>query len=400
LGKPLYPRKKAVLSDRRLDISFSGRTVFGQGAASRVADLLKELGAARSFIVTDPGVLASGVADVIRQPLEVAGVEVATFDAVKANPTISDVQAGGAALRDFGAHDTIVVAVGGGSAMDAAKAIALHAVNGGSVDELDFRREPEHPGLPLIAVPTTAGTGSETNSYGVITNILTERKFYIGDSSVKPKVSVLDPELTLGLPPAATAATGLDALTHALESLMSRNANPYAEGLALQVIRMVAAWLPAAVQDGDDLEARSQMLFAAHLAGLAFSSGTGLGLCHAIAHPLGARLGMVHGAALAAVLPLVMMFNLPTSERKLELAGLAFGVAAPAGSPEQNARAAIAATERFVSNVMDANSPTSLELPKEMLPTIVEDALEDIVMANTPRLPSAREVEDILISAS
>lgn len=386
-----------ALENRRFELRFSDRAVFGAGTAQEIPALVSELGE-RCFVVTDPGVAASGVLDAVLRPLEEAGVEFDVFDAVAPNPATGDVEIGSAGLREFGTENTVVVAVGGGSSMDAAKAIALHAANGGDIADLDYRNIPEHPGLPLVAVPTTAGTGSETNGFGVVTDLAAAKKFYVGHASVKPKASVLDPELTTGLPPAATAATGLDALSHALESLMSRSGNPYAEGLSLQAIRMISTWLPAAVRAGDDSVARSEMLLAAHLAGLAFSSGTGLGLCHAIAHPLGARLDVVHGIALAAVMPAVMRFNLPASGEKISLAATAFGVARPEASPQENASATISATERLISEAM--NGEAQLDLPDEMFGKIVRDALEDDVLSNNPRVPSAEEIEAILSEVS
>jgi alcohol dehydrogenase len=290
------------------------------------------------------------------------------------------------------------VAVGGGSAIDAAKAIALHAPNGGRVFDLDYRATPARPGRPLVAVPTTAGTGAETNAFGVITDLETGRKGYVGHETVRPRASVLDPELTLGLPPGPTAATGIDALTHALESLMSINANPYAEGLCLQVIGTVARWLPTAVEDGGDLEARSQLLLASHVAGLAMAS-TGLGLCHAVGHPLGARLGAAHGVALAAVLPHVLRFNLPTSVDRLALAARSLEVADPRRSTEDDALAAIAAVERLLERVMPSVSLRALGVTHDHLAVLVQDAIDDVVMANTPRRPTPGEVEELLLAA-
>jgi len=382
-----------MLNARELDIRFSGNTVFGAGSVSRAGGIAVQLGAERGFLVTDPGVAANGISGLAVDSLEEEGIDTTVFDAVTPNPTVSDIESGGALLRELGAEGTVVVGVGGGSAMDAAKGIALQATNGGSATDLDFRNEPGHSGLTVIAVPTTAGTGAETNGFGVVTDPLAGRKFYAGHGSVKPAAAILDPELTTGLPPGATAATGVDALVHALEALMSSGANPYADGLSLQVVRMVNDWLPAATADGNDLEARSQMLLAAHLAGLAFASGTGLGLCHALAHPLGARVEAVHGLALGAVLPGVLRFNLQTSADELALVARTLGVHEPSASEEKNAGAAISAVEDLVYGVL---GEISIPLPEGLRPTLVQDALDDLVLANTPRQPTAEEVEDLL----
>ena len=232
----------------------SGPVFFGPGEAARVGELVRNLGASRAFVVCDPGIAASGILDKVRESLEKAGLDAEIFDGVVPNPATPDIEVGSEALREHGLKDTAVVAVGGGSSLDSGKGIALHAANPGPVEELNFTLDQENPGLPVVAVPTTAGTGSETNYFGVITDPANERKFYVGHPSVRPRASILDPLLTVGLPPGATAATGMDALVHALEALMSRSANPYADGLGLQVIRMVNYWLPLALNDGTSLE--------------------------------------------------------------------------------------------------------------------------------------------------
>jgi len=379
-----------ILSTRSLDLDFSGRLSFGVGSVDRIGSLVAECGGRRAFIVTDPGVSRAGVTDLVRQKISRVADSV-VFDGVTPNPTTDDVEGGTSALRDFGIEGTVVVAVGGGSAMDAAKAISLHAANGGPTRGLA-------PGLPIVAVPTTAGTAAETNGFGVITDVVGERKFYIGHGSVKPRRCVLDPALTVGLPPGITAATGIDALTHALEALVSRNANPVADGLALHAIGMISGWLPAAVARGDDLEARSQMLFASNLAGQAFATGTGLGLCHAIAHPLGARLGVPHGVAIAGVLPGVMDFNLPVSVEKISQAASNLGVAG-SSSCEENARAAVEAVKNLIVRVMGGNVLADVTVDGGMRARIVRDCLKDPVISNTPRMPSFAQVEGIVQDA-
>jgi len=269
-----------ALSDRTINLLVRDRTRFGVGAIDDLAAVVREIGGgpdARAFIVSDPGVVASGVTATVAGILAEDGIETAVFGDVEPNPGLGVVERGGAALRAFGLDDVIVVAVGGGSSMDTAKVLSLYATNDVGVADLGYENEDIAPGRPILAVPTTAGTGAETNIFGVITDEATGRKTYIGHRSVMPRACVLDPELTLGLPAAATGATGIDAMTHSLESLLSRNPNPFAEAIALAVIRTVGEWLPRAVADGSDIEARSQMLVASHLAGLGQASGTGVG---------------------------------------------------------------------------------------------------------------------------
>src|SRR5204863_3437055 len=218
-----------------------------------------------------------------------ADVPVELFDAIDPNPGTASIERGSGRLRTFlGDHrDVVVVALGGGSAMDSAKVVALHAPNQRAVMSLGYHDETLTPGVPVIAIPTTAGTGAETNTYGVITDESVGRKGYVGHESVLPRMAILDPELTIGLPPAPTAATGVDAMTHSLESLLSANPNPFAEAIALGVIRTVAEWLPRAIEDGTNLEARSRMLLAAPYRGVGQQSGTGVGAVHAIGHAIG-----------------------------------------------------------------------------------------------------------------
>lgn len=382
------------LNARSFDLDFHGRLSFGVGSVDRIGPLVAECGGRRAFIVTDPGVSRAGVTDLVRQKISRVA-DSAVFDGVTPNPTTDDVESGTSALRDFGTEGTVVVAVGGGSAMDAAKAISLHAANGGLARDLADPASKPVPGLPIVAVPTTAGTAAETNGFGVITDVVGERKFYIGHESVKPRRCVLDPALTVGLPSGITAATGIDALSHALEALMSRNANPAADGLALHAIGMIHDWLPTAVDRGENLEARSQMLFASNLAGQAFAAGTGLGLCHAIAHPLGARLGVPHGVAIAGALPGVMDFNLPVGAEKISQAASNLGVAR-SSSREENARAAVEAVKNLITRVMGGNVLSGATVDGEMLALIVRDCLKDPVISNTPRMPSFAQVEGIL----
>ncbi len=387
-----------MLDRQLIEMQPSGRVIFGCGEVSRIGELVGGLGAEGVFIVCDPGIAASGLLDSVREGLG-DYISVGSFEDVTPSPAIEDIEAGSDALREFGLRYTVVVAVGGGSSLDAAKGMVLHAANEVPVAGLDFMAEGLRTGVPIIAVPTTAGTGSETNHFGVVTDPTGPKKIYIGHPSVKPQATILDPLLTVKLPPGPTAATGMDAIIHALEALVSRNANPYADGVALQVIGMVNRWLPVAFTDGENVEARAQMLLASHMAGLAFSSGTGLGLCHAIAHSLSSRTGTVHGAALTAVLPEVMRFNLPESTGKLALAAWPLNVADPAVSEAENARAAILAIERLAREVMDGRT-SSLGVTEELVPQLVEDTLSDLVIGNTPRMPSAEDVRKILLSVS
>lgn len=387
-----------MLGEQFIEMPPSGLVFFGPGEAVRTGKLVRDLGATRAFVVCDPGITASGVLAPIQESLEGEGLEIEIFDRVALNPSTPDIEAGSEALREYGLTDTVVVAVGGGSSLDSAKGIALHAANPGTVESLNFMVDQENPGLPVVAVPTTAGTGSETNYFGVITDPIKENKFYIGHPSVRPRASILDPSLTIGLPPGATAATGMDALVHALEALMSRGANPYAEGVSLQVIRLVKQWLPVALENGADLEARSQMLLASHMAGRAFSSGTGLGLCHGLAHSISARTHAAHGVALTVTLPHVLRFNLPTSSEKLALVASSLNVANGAVGGEA-ARSTVFAIEELAGRVIKERTLMDLGVTEAMIPDLVDSIILDPVLGNTPRMPDKKEVREILLAA-
>jgi alcohol dehydrogenase class IV len=291
-----------------------------------------------------------------------------------------------------------VLAVGGGSPIDAAKGIALAAVNPQRGRDLDYRSDFARRALPLVAVPTTAGTGAETNAFGVVTDEEAHRKFYVGHASTRPAAAILDPDLTSGLPPGPTAATGMDALTHALESYLSVRANPWSASLALQAIRMIGEFLPRAVADGADAEARAQMLLAAHIAGLAMES-TGLGACHAIGHAIGGRFGVAHGVVLTMVLPEVLSFSLPVCSERLAEVAFALGGGDTAASAGRNAAAAVLAVAELASSVGMGKRLADFGIGAADYEQIAADALDDEVLVNAPREPSAADVIGILTAA-
>jgi alcohol dehydrogenase len=393
----------SAVAHATLDIVLQDRTLYGRGRVTELPHLVRELGGQRAFVVTDPGVVRAGIAARVRDVLEAGGITTHVHPEVEPNPGTASIGHGSGALGLFGTAQTVVIAVGGGSSMDSAKAISLHAMNGGDVLALGYHRDGLVPGVPLIAVPTTAGTGAETNTYGVITDEAAGRKGYVGHPSVQPRVAILDPELTVGMPRTVTAATGVDAMTHSIESLLSRNPNPFAEGIALQVIRTVASWLPVAVEDGSHLEARGQLLLASHLAGVGQASGTGVGLVHAIGHALGTRGRLPHGTALAAVLPEVLAFYLEHEglrDRELALVGVALGAASPADPWADAARAGIDALDAFLRRVGQRPTLAALGVDAALIPVIALDAVDDPAIANSPRLPDQAQVKAILRAVS
>jgi alcohol dehydrogenase len=377
---------------------------FGVGAVGKLPGIVRGLGGAAVVVVTDAALAAAPVVARVAGVLEAAGLPVTVFSGVHPNPTTGDLAAGAqaAAAARAGASrpdqaGVVLVAVGGGSPIDAAKGIALAAVNPQRGRDLDYRGEFARPGLPIVAVPTTAGTGAETNAFGVVTDPQTHRKFYVGHASTLPAAAILDPDLTVGLPPRATAATGMDALTHALESYLSIRANPWSDGIALQVMRMIAGHLPRAHADGQDLEARSAMLLAAHMAGIGMAT-TGLGLCHAIGHSLGGRFDIAHGVALTMLLPEVLRFNAHVSGERLADVAFALGVGEQGRGARWNADAAIAAIAGLAGRLSLTQRLADLEITGADFDQIVADALDDEVLANTPRPPAAADIHTILLA--
>jgi alcohol dehydrogenase class IV len=386
------PATHPPLSSSSFTITPPGRIEFGSGSLERLGDAVASVGKARAFVVTDGGIVGAGILDRVRAVLDRAGIATGVFADVEPNPSTATIDRGAERARAFG--DAAVVAVGGGSSLDAAKGIALLATNAGTAEQLNFSVEPEAPGLPVVAVPTTAGTGAETNGFGVIEDTGRHCKVYLGHASVAPRVSVLDPDLTIGLPPRATAATGVDALVHGIESLTSRGRNPVSEAYAHHAVRLVHRWLPLAVRDGADLEARAQLLLGAHLAGLALSI-SGLGLVHGIAHALTARTGTPHGVALGAVLDRVLEFNLSASAAQLADVGVDLGE--PLGPDEDAAARATVERVRDLTERLGMRPPLAdLGVTPDLVPDLVRTALADAVTRNTPRMPTPAELTALL----
>jgi alcohol dehydrogenase class IV len=296
---------------------------FGPGRISELADVCRTAGIDRPLLVTDAGLAALPITKKALDLLEVAGLPAAMFSNVQSNPVDSNVEAGIAAFRD-GNHDG-VVAFGGGSGLDTGKVIAFMA--GQTRPLWDFEdigdwwtRADAEKIAPIVAVPTTAGTGSEVGRAGVITQEATHTKKVIFHPKMMPKIVICDPELTVGMPPAITMGTGMDALAHCLEAYCAPSYHPMAEGIAVEGMRLVFENLPKAVANGNDLEARAHMMSAAAMGATAFQKG--LGAIHALSHPVGALYNTHHGTTNGVFMPYVLVFNRPAIEGKIDrLAG-------------------------------------------------------------------------------
>jgi len=328
---------------------------FGAGSLSRLAEIAGPLPSPALLVVGGGSLERSGALKAILGLLKKAGKDAVVFPGVEPDPSIRTVDRGTALCRQSGC--CFIVGAGGGSVLDTAKAISGLAVGGGSVREyLDGEKEIVLPVLPCIAVPTTAGTGAEATRNAVITNREKGYKRSLRHRFLVPEAAIVDPDLTLGLPPALTAACGMDALAQLIEPFVARQANPVTDALCLRGMEAVGRFLARAVQDGSDREARAGMSLASLLSGMALANA-GLGLAHALSHPLGARYGIPHGAACAILLPRVMEFNLPAAAERLARAAEALG-AATAGMSARNA--ARRGVERVAALAKEIGIPANL----------------------------------------
>ena len=369
------------------------RILTGRGASDHVGPLAAEADLNAVLLVTDPNVRASGAADRVRRSLAAAGIASLIYDGVTSEPVLEFVDAALAALRD-GRCDG-VVAVGGGSAIDTGKAVAALATNDGALTDYQGVDRFTQPPLPLIAVPTTAGTGSEVTRVTVVTDQQRDVKMMLMAEALLPHAAVDDPLLTITAPPGPTAAAGIDALTHAIEAYVSRRAQPLTDVLALDAIGAIAGSLPTAWKDGQDLEARDRMMWAQLQAGLAFSNSS-VALVHGMARPLGAHFHVPHGLANAMLLPTVMRFSLPGAPVRYAAIARALGVATEPS--ESDASLAERGADFIESFVRSLNIPTlagyGVDEPhfRRVLPQMAEDALASGSPANNPRAAAAEQI--------
>jgi choline dehydrogenase len=369
------------------------RLVHGAGALAQLRGVLRELGVARPMLVTDPGVAAAGLADRALGQLE----EPVVFDEVRPNPDIELVDRGAEIYRESGCD--ALVALGGGSSIDTAKSIGVVAEHGGSIRDYEWGQDPINRRVPpLVAIPTTAGTGSEVTLWAVITDHDRKIKFNVGGTPlIGPHVALIDPELMLGLPPAVTAATGMDALSHAIECYTCDYHQPFNDAVALLAIELVAGWLRTAVADGSNLEARTHMAHAATLGGLAYGTESA-GAAHAMSQSAGGVHDCPHGALTARVLGPVCEFNAPADPARY--ARIAVGLSVDTRELDQ-LEAALAGVEEVYRLTNDVGIPTMRELgfSEDEIPMLARIALEDPQTVGNPREVDVAGYEEIYRNA-
>jgi alcohol dehydrogenase class IV len=373
------------------------RVLYKVGLVDELGHEVESLGT-RAVIVTDEGVARAGLLDRVRDGLA-SGIEVAgVFSEVPANSSVAVVDRGAAYAREQGAD--LIVALGGGSPIDTAKAMRILLSEGGSLHDYEGYNVIERPLIPMVAIPTTAGTGSEVTAWAVIRDEAAHVKMHLSSPFLAPDLAILDPEMTRTLPPRLTAATGMDALTHAIEAFVGTNANPINDSLALQAIDMISNNLRGATYSGDDLDARSQMLIASCIAGIAFSSGGGsLGIVHAMAHAAGGAFDVHHGTANAILLPHGMRFNSAAAPNRFARIARAMGVNAGGRAEERVIDDGIEAVRLLA---VDCHLPARLRdvgVPEGALPALAETALGDAAIFTNPRPVVFDDVLELLRAA-
>ena len=370
---------------------------FGCGVLSTLPDRLKSLGSRRPFLVTDPGVRATGVVERISALLSPVGLDLSVFDGVRPDSGSDLITAAASQAREYGAD--AVVGIGGGSSLDTAKAVAAMATNSGSIlDYAGLHKIPVRP-LPIIAVPTTAGTGSEVTLWSVFTDPDRQIKVAAGSMLLYPTVALCDPELTVDLPPSLTAATGMDALGHAVECYTNNACQPLSAALALEAIRLIGGALRTAVWNGQDRSARYAMLLASTMAGIAMNP-TRLGLAHALAMPLGSwQLRVPHGVAIAITLPVVMEFNYLAGLEKYVDVARALGESVDQLSPRDAAARSFAAVKMLAQDVGIPGGLAQFGLGEEHIDCVAAEAIKSGNVAVNPHRTTVEDLRHILQKA-
>ena len=357
---------------------------FGPGAREVLPKEISRLGYKKAFVATDKDLIKFGVADKVLQVLDAAGIPYEVFSDIKPNPTVANVKAGVAAFAASGAD--FILAIGGGSSMDTAKAVGIITNNPDFADvvSLEGVADTKQKSVPIIALPTTAGTAAEVTINYVITDEENQKKMVCVDPNDIPVMAIVDAELMYTLPKSLTAATGLDALTHAIEGLITKGAWEMSDMFELKAIEMIARHLETAVNEPENAEARNGMAVAQYIAGMAFSN-VGLGVVHGMAHPLGAIFDIPHGVANALLLPTVMEYNMPAALDKYVQIAKAMDVYSSEMTKEEAAQAAVDAVKALSVRVGIPQHLSDLGIKAEDLDRLATAAAADVCTPGNPR---------------
>lgn len=367
------------------------RLVFGADAAKQVGQQLRGLGGGKALVVTDKGIVKAGLLEGILEALRKAEMPYGVFDEVEPNPSIPCVEKA-FALYQAEKCDSLV-GLGGGSSMDTAKAVGVLATNPGRLTDYEGMYKVKNGLPPFIAIPTTCGTGSECTFMAVITDLDRKFKFAIGSPLTLPKVALIDPTLLMNLPGPIVAATGMDALTHAVESYTNANVQPVSDGLNLQAIKMIGKYLRPAVANGN-LEAMANMVLASAIAGMAFTN-TRLTIVHAMSHPVSAHAGTPHGIANAILLPYVMEYNLiGAADRFADVAG-ALGEDVTGLTAMQGAELAVEAVRRLMIDVGIPLTLKAVGVSAELISVMADDSLKSGNVPLNPRRVTRQDIVEV-----
>ncbi|WP_253657964.1 MULTISPECIES: L-threonine dehydrogenase [unclassified Vibrio] len=370
--------------------------LMGAGCLKDAADSIQSQGFKKGLIVTDKILNQIGVVKQVQDLLTERDVATVVYDGTQPNPTITNVNDGLALLKEN--ECDFVISLGGGSPHDCAKGIALVASNGGKIGDYEGVDQSAKPMLPLVSINTTAGTASEMTRFCIITDEERHIKMAIVDKHTTPLMSVNDPELMLAKPASLTAATGMDALTHAIEAYVSIAATPITDAVAIKAIELIQDHLRTAVKNGENLEAREQMAYAQFMAGMAFNNAS-LGYVHAMAHQLGGFYDLPHGVCNAILLPHVQRYNAQVCPERLRDVAKAMGVDVEGMSAEQGAAAAIDAIVELAKDVGIPSGIKELGAKLEDIPTLADNALKDACGFTNPKQATHEEISKIFEEA-
>ncbi|MFD6060460.1 iron-containing alcohol dehydrogenase [Rhodococcus wratislaviensis] len=367
----------------------------GGGAVTEIGEVVKGLGLTRPLVVTDSFLVGTGAAEQMIKNLEAAGLSPRLFDGTVPDPTTVSLDAGVAAIAE---HDCdSVIGFGGGSPMDTAKALGMLGRQGGQMRDYKAPHNNVGPALPVIAVPTTAGSGSEATQFTVITDSVSDEKMLCPGLAFLPVAAVIDYELTVSMPPRLTADTGVDALTHAIEAYVSKKANPFSDSLALTAIGTIGRVLRRAYTDGGDAEAREQMMLAATQAGIAFSNSS-VALVHGMSRPIGAHFHVAHGLSNAMLFPAVTAFSVGAAQSRYADCARALGVAAVGEDDTVAANNLVDALRELCRDVA-VPTPKAYGIEKdrwnELIPLMAAQALASGSPNNNPLVPTDAEIRDL-----
>lgn len=369
------------------------RIVFGIGSIEKIGAEVQLLKAKKVLVVTDPGIIQAGLLETLTGPLQSAGLPWALFDGVEPDPRIEVVEHCAEKARTEGCD--LIIGYGGGSSLDIAKVASVLLTNAGPIEALFGIDLVPNPGLPVILVPTTAGTGSEVTPIAILSDTREKLKKGIVSPHLFPETALLDPQLTAGLPPTVTALTGMDALIHAVEAYTSVNATDLTDHLAFRAMELISANLRTAYARGEDLEARSRMLEGSLLAGMAFANA-GVTAVHAFAYPIGGEFHVAHGLANSVMLPAVMRFNLLGNLAKFAEISLALGLDTEDLTDKDAALEGLEAVEDLMGDLNIPRRLRDLDIPREAIPALAEGVMKVTrLLANNPRritLEDARRI--------